>query len=115
MAKSSGLCLIFIHHTHVQIVAQMLDTYKFDRMKIHDVAVTPDSQRILAVGPLLSSPTGLQPSTSRVEKRLVGTWLRTSLRRIAQAGALQSTTWIRNWWKSQSSSSMIVGITLKYL
>lgn len=41
-------------------------------MKIHDVAITPDSLRVLGVGPLLESPTGLRPSKSRVEKRLVG-------------------------------------------
>jgi len=41
-------------------------------MKLHDVAVTPDSLRLLGVGPLLKSPDGLQPSKSRVEKQLVG-------------------------------------------
>lgn len=41
-------------------------------MKIHDVAVTPDGNRLLGVGPLLSSPSGLQPSKSRGEKRIIG-------------------------------------------
>ena len=41
-------------------------------MKLHDVAVTPDSLRLIAVGLLLESPTGLQPSKSRAEKRLIG-------------------------------------------
>lgn len=41
-------------------------------MKLRDVAITPDSQRLVGVGPLRRSPTGLQPSRSRVEKRIVG-------------------------------------------
>ncbi len=51
---------------------QVLDWYDFGNMKLHDVAITPDSQRLLGVGPLLRSPNNLQPSKSRVEKRLVG-------------------------------------------
>ncbi|KAG6867651.1 hypothetical protein C0993_012706 [Termitomyces sp. T159_Od127] len=49
----------------------ILDQYDFGRMRLHDVAVTPDSLRLIGVGPLLESPDGLQPSKSRVEKRLV--------------------------------------------
>jgi WD repeat-containing protein 26 len=41
-------------------------------MKLHGVAVTPDSLRLIGVGLLLESPNGLQPSKSRAEKRLVG-------------------------------------------
>jgi hypothetical protein len=41
-------------------------------MKLRDVATTPDSHRLVGVGPLRRSPTGLQPSRSRVEKRIVG-------------------------------------------
>lgn len=44
-------------------------------MKLHDVGVTHDSIRLIGVGPLLQSPTGLNPSKSRVEKRLVGVYL----------------------------------------
>jgi len=40
-------------------------------MKLQNVAITPDSQRLVGVGPLLRSPTGLQPSKSRVENRIV--------------------------------------------
>jgi len=50
----------------------VLDHYDFGNMKLQDVDITPDSQRLIGVGPLLRSPTGLQPSKSRVEKRLVG-------------------------------------------
>jgi len=53
-------------------VLQVLDTYHFDRVFIHDVAITPDMQRLLGVGPILHSPKGLQPSKSRVEKQLLG-------------------------------------------
>ena len=41
-------------------------------MKLRNVAITPDSQRLVGVGPLRRSPTGLLPSRSRVEKRIVG-------------------------------------------
>ncbi|KAI6129596.1 WD40-repeat-containing domain protein, partial [Pisolithus croceorrhizus] len=50
---------------------KVLDKYSFNRVLIHDFAVTPDSRRLLCVGPILSSPEGLQPSKSRVEKQLL--------------------------------------------
>lgn len=50
---------------------KVLDKYTFNRVLIHDFAVTPDSRRLLCVGPILSSPEGLQPSKSRVEKQLL--------------------------------------------
>lgn len=49
----------------------VLDTYCFNRVFIHDVAITPDLQRLLGVGPILYSPKGLHPSKSRVEKQLL--------------------------------------------
>ncbi|KAF7344445.1 Catabolite degradation [Mycena sanguinolenta] len=49
----------------------ILDQYDFGMMKLHDVAVTPDGTRLLGVGPLLESPSGLHPSKSPAEKRLV--------------------------------------------
>ncbi|KDR80328.1 hypothetical protein GALMADRAFT_242702 [Galerina marginata CBS 339.88] len=57
--------------TKLDLTGKVLDQYDFGNMKLHDVAITPDSLRILGVGPLLRSPSGLQPSKSRVEKRLV--------------------------------------------
>ncbi|KAF8888546.1 hypothetical protein BD779DRAFT_1439978 [Infundibulicybe gibba] len=57
--------------TKLDLNGKVLDQYHFGRMKLHDVAVTPDSTRLIGVGPLLASPTGLQPSKSRAEKRLV--------------------------------------------
>ena len=59
----------------LNLQGRVVDQYDFGRIKLHDVAVTPDSLRIVGVGPLLESPTGLQPSKSRVEKRLAGEFL----------------------------------------
>jgi len=53
-------------------IPQVLDTYPFNRVFIHDVTITPDLQRLLGVGPILYSPKGLHPSKSRVEKQLLG-------------------------------------------
>jgi hypothetical protein len=39
---------------------------------IHDVAVTPDGERLIGVGTSLSSSDGLQPSRCRAEKRIIG-------------------------------------------
>ncbi len=43
---------------------------------MHDVAVTPDGERLIGVGTLLSSSDGLQPSRCRSEKRIIGKCLR---------------------------------------
>ena len=51
----------------------MLDTYHFDRMVLHDIAVTQDCQRMLCVGTLMASRDGLHPSKSRAEKQIIGT------------------------------------------
>jgi len=40
-------------------------------VKLQDIAITPDSQRLVSVGVLLRSPTGLHPSKSRAEKRII--------------------------------------------
>ncbi|CCL98725.1 uncharacterized protein FIBRA_00730 [Fibroporia radiculosa] len=50
---------------------QILDTYSFDRMLLHDVAVTQDCRRMLCVGTLLTSRDGLRPSKSRAEKQII--------------------------------------------
>ncbi|KAH9478462.1 putative WD repeat-containing protein [Psilocybe cubensis] len=57
--------------TKMDINGNVLDQYEFANMKLLDVAITPDATRLVGVGPLLQSPEGLQPSKSRVEKRLV--------------------------------------------
>lgn len=55
----------------LDLSGKVLDKYTFNRVLIHDLAVTPDSLRLLCAGPILSSPEGLQPSKSRVEKQLL--------------------------------------------
>ncbi|PFH48709.1 hypothetical protein AMATHDRAFT_196130 [Amanita thiersii Skay4041] len=57
--------------TKLDLDGKVLGTYNFGNMKLQDVAVSPDSTWLLGVGPLLKSPTGLRPSKSRAEKRLV--------------------------------------------
>ncbi|KAF7344472.1 Catabolite degradation [Mycena sanguinolenta] len=57
--------------TKLDLRGKILDEYDFGMMKLHDVAVTPDGTRLLGVGPLLESPSGLHPSKSPAEKRLV--------------------------------------------
>ncbi|KAG1742685.1 WD40-repeat-containing domain protein [Suillus paluster] len=56
----------------LDIRGRVLDSYHFGRIKLHNVAVTPDGQRLLGVGPLLAAPNGMHPSrTTRVEKRII--------------------------------------------
>ncbi|KAH7913231.1 hypothetical protein BJ138DRAFT_1223683 [Hygrophoropsis aurantiaca] len=56
----------------LDLQGKILDVYHFDRVTLHNVAITPDSQRLIGVGPLQRSPSGLQPSKSnRVERRVV--------------------------------------------
>ncbi|KZS96236.1 WD40 repeat-like protein [Sistotremastrum niveocremeum HHB9708] len=49
------------------VVAQ----YRLPRLKIHDVAVTLDSERFLGVATLLESKDGLRPVKARTENRIV--------------------------------------------
>ncbi|KAG5719222.1 hypothetical protein E4T56_gene13410 [Termitomyces sp. T112] len=65
--------------TRLDLTGKIVDQYDFGRMKLLDVAVTPDSLRLIGVGPLLESPDGLQPSRSRAEKRLVVYSMETNL------------------------------------
>lgn len=51
---------------------QVLDTYQFERLAIHDVCITPDGQRLLGFGTLLSSGAGLKPCKCRAEKQIIG-------------------------------------------
>ncbi|KAF8893635.1 hypothetical protein BD779DRAFT_1396588, partial [Infundibulicybe gibba] len=54
-------------------ILRVLDQYHFGDMKlqVHGVAITSDSTRLIGVGLLFASPTGLQPSKlSRAEKQL---------------------------------------------
>ncbi|KAG2136417.1 WD40-repeat-containing domain protein [Suillus clintonianus] len=56
----------------LDVQGKVLDSYHFGRIQLHNVAVSPDGQRLLGVGPLLAAPNGLHPSrTTRVEKRII--------------------------------------------
>lgn len=57
---------------HLGLTGNQVATYVFDNLDIHDVAVTPDEQRLLGVGTLIRSPNGLNPRMSKGEKRIVG-------------------------------------------
>ena len=59
--------------THSDLPMQMLQAFTFDRMILHDVAITNDQQRMLCVATLTASPDGLKPSMSREEKQIIGT------------------------------------------
>ena len=49
-----------------------MEIYPFERMVLHDVAITNDQQRMLCVATLTASPDGLKPSMSREEKQIIG-------------------------------------------
>lgn len=51
---------------------EVVACHNIPRLSLHDVGMTPDRQRILAVGTLTESPDGLQPHQARREKRIVG-------------------------------------------
>jgi len=55
----------------------VLDSYHVDRFMVHDVALTPDGERLIGVGTLLSSSDGLRPSSCRAEKRIIGRCVQT--------------------------------------
>lgn len=58
---------------HLGLTGNEVATYEFGNMELYNVAVTPDEQRLLGVGTLMSSPTkGLNPRMSKEEKRIIG-------------------------------------------
>jgi WD repeat-containing protein 26 len=58
---------------------KLVDSYHLPRLYSHDVAVTPDEQRIIAVATLTESQDGFQPHKARKEKRIVGKSFVTSI------------------------------------
>ncbi|KAG8903781.1 hypothetical protein FRB99_002771 [Tulasnella sp. 403] len=70
----SGRAFASVEHDHVFILdtqGNVKGSHYFERMEIHDVAFTPDEQRLLLVGTLQKSTDGLIPSKSRAEKRIL--------------------------------------------
>jgi len=57
--------------TKLDLTGKVLDTYHLDRLLIHDVSITPDQERFIGVGTLLSSSDGLRPSRCPAEKRII--------------------------------------------
>ncbi|KAH9177768.1 WD40 repeat-like protein [Lactarius sanguifluus] len=55
----------------LDLTGRVLDTYHFERLAVHDVCITPDGQRLLGFGTLLSSGAGLKPSKCRSEKQII--------------------------------------------
>ncbi|KAI0301607.1 hypothetical protein B0F90DRAFT_1817073 [Multifurca ochricompacta] len=53
------------------LTGRVLDTYHFERLAIHDVCITPDGQRLVGFGTLVSSGAGLKPSKCRAEKQII--------------------------------------------
>ncbi|TBU39880.1 WD40 repeat-like protein [Dichomitus squalens] len=57
--------------TKLDLTGTVLATYHFERLIIHDVAVTPDQARMVCVGTLTASMDGLHPSKCRAEKQII--------------------------------------------
>lgn len=56
----------------LDLTGRVLDTYGLGRVRLHNVAVTEDCNRLIGVGPSITSPDGPQPSRhTRIEKRLI--------------------------------------------
>ncbi|KAI9509318.1 WD40-repeat-containing domain protein [Russula earlei] len=55
----------------MDLTGRVLDVYQFERLAIHDVCITPDGQRLLGFGTLLSSGAGLKPCKCRAEKQII--------------------------------------------
>jgi len=49
-----------------------LDTYYFERLKIQEVCVTPDGQRLIGYGISTASRDDLRPNKCRAEKLFFG-------------------------------------------
>lgn len=56
---------------HLDVKGKVLDRYPFERLRLHDVAITPDGERLFAVATLEHSKDGFKPVKARAEKRIV--------------------------------------------
>ena len=68
--------------TKLDLTGNVLAMYHFERLIIHDVAVTQDQARMVCVGTLTASMDGLHPSKCRAEKQIIG---RSQRRYVAMA------------------------------
>ena len=58
--------------TKLDLSGTVLATYHFERLIIHDVAITQDQARMVCVGTMTASMDGLHPSKCRAEKQILG-------------------------------------------
>ena len=58
--------------TKLDLNGTILATYHFERLIIHDVAITQDQARMVCVGTMTASMDGLHPSKCRAEKQILG-------------------------------------------
>lgn len=56
---------------YVDVQGKILDRYPFERLQLHDVAITRDGSRLFAVATLEQSKEGFRPVKARAEKRIV--------------------------------------------
>ncbi|PFH49908.1 hypothetical protein AMATHDRAFT_146529 [Amanita thiersii Skay4041] len=56
--------------TKFSLDGSVLYEHSFERLKLQDIAILPDSQRFVGIGCLRKSPTGLKPTKSKAEKRI---------------------------------------------
>jgi len=56
---------------HLDMQGRIIDKYPFDRLKLHDIAITKDGERFFAVATLEHSRDGYKPVKARSEKRIV--------------------------------------------
>ncbi|KAI5985218.1 hypothetical protein EDC04DRAFT_2590459 [Pisolithus marmoratus] len=69
MLLSSGSSMIVVYRTWP---GGSWGTYELGQVRLHNVAVTEDCQRLIGVGPSITRPDGPHPSRhTRVEKRLI--------------------------------------------
>ncbi|KAM5543424.1 hypothetical protein V8D89_002675, partial [Ganoderma adspersum] len=57
--------------TKLNLNGTVLATYHFERLIIHDVAITQDQARMVCVGTMTASMDGLHPSKCRAEKQIL--------------------------------------------
>ena len=56
---------------HFDIHGHVINQYPFERLRLHDIAITKDGERFLAVATLEHSRDGYKPVKARSEKRIV--------------------------------------------
>ncbi|KAG8916205.1 hypothetical protein FRC01_003300 [Tulasnella sp. 417] len=72
MPKSSSFACVEGSSVHIMDLSGKIQAdHTFERLDIHDVAMTHDEQRMILVATLQSSKDNLKPSKSKAEKRII--------------------------------------------